>query len=73
MRCEPEQAARLYGAAAGLRDRLGTPASPAYRAEHERIRARVQAAMEGAAFAAAVAAGRELDRADAARMLAGVC
>jgi predicted ATPase/class 3 adenylate cyclase len=53
---QPERAARLLGAAEGLRDAIGGP--PPDRAKHERSVAAVRAALGEEAFAAAWAEGR---------------
>ena len=55
-----ERAARLYGAAAALRERLGAAVVPWERPAHERDLAAVRAALGPAAFAAAWAAGAAL-------------
>jgi predicted ATPase/transcriptional regulator with XRE-family HTH domain/Tfp pilus assembly protein PilF len=55
-----ERAARLLGAAAELREVIGTPLPPSQRAGYERIRTAICSAMGGAAWTAAWAAGRTL-------------
>ena len=72
MRGEPERAARLYGAAASLRDRLRAPAGPADRGAQDRIRAEVRAALGEQRFAAAWSEGGAMSLSEAARELAGV-
>ncbi len=49
----PEQAARLYGAAAALREAIGAPLLPSDRADYERSVAAVRAALVDGAFQAA--------------------
>jgi non-specific serine/threonine protein kinase len=56
----PERAARLFGAAAAVRDAFGVPVRPPVRPIHERLLAPVRAALGEAGFAAAVAEGRAL-------------
>jgi hypothetical protein len=56
----PERAARLLGAADALRDAIGAPLPPVYRAAHEHDMATARTALGDAAFAAAWAAGRAL-------------
>jgi predicted ATPase/transcriptional regulator with XRE-family HTH domain len=53
-------AARLFGAAAALREAVGAPLAPADRAAHDRDLAATRAALDEAAFAAAWAAGQAL-------------
>jgi predicted ATPase/DNA-binding SARP family transcriptional activator len=55
-----ERAARLFGAAEGLRELSGAPLAAADRAEHDRSVAAVRTALGEAAFTAAWAAGRAL-------------
>jgi hypothetical protein len=57
---QAEQAARLFGAAEALRESMGTPLPPVYRACHERHVAAARRACGAAAFAAAWAVGRAL-------------
>ena len=57
---QPAQAARLFGAAESLRESAGVPMPPVQRAAYERDLAAARAALDGAAFAAAWAAGRAL-------------
>jgi predicted ATPase/DNA-binding CsgD family transcriptional regulator len=57
---QPEPAARLYGAAAALREAIGIPVSPHYRAEYEREVAVARQALAPEDFAAEWAAGRAL-------------
>jgi tetratricopeptide (TPR) repeat protein len=57
-RGQPKRAARLWGAAAGLRERIGAPMLPATRASYEQKIASARAQFDGAAFDAAFAAGR---------------
>ena len=47
-----ERAARLWGAAASLREALGSPLLPTERADHERSAANLRAAMGEEAFTA---------------------
>jgi tetratricopeptide (TPR) repeat protein len=54
-------AARLFGAADGVRDALGTPLQPVDRADHERCVDTVRSALGEEAFAAAQAEGRALE------------
>jgi tetratricopeptide (TPR) repeat protein len=56
----PNRAVRLLGAAEALREAVGIPLPPAYRAAHERDVAAARAQLDEAAFAAAWAAGRAL-------------
>src|SRR5205807_9482260 len=62
-----ERAARLFGAAEGLREAMGAPLPPADRAEHDRSVAAVRAALVEEAFAAAWAAGRAMPLEEAIR------
>jgi tetratricopeptide (TPR) repeat protein len=55
-----EQAARLFGAAALVRERLGTPLSPSMQLAHERTVAAMRRMLGEQAFAAAWAAGQAL-------------
>ncbi len=55
-----EKAARLYGAAAALRERLGAPLPPCDRAEYQRRLARLRATLGKQALALAWAEGRAL-------------
>jgi tetratricopeptide (TPR) repeat protein len=57
---QPEQAARLFGAAEALRAALGAPLPPAERAAYEHDVAATRAQLDAAAFAAAWADGRAL-------------
>jgi predicted ATPase/DNA-binding CsgD family transcriptional regulator len=57
---QPEQAARLYGAAETLREALGLPVAPLYRDEYEREIAIARAALPADVFAAEWATGRAL-------------
>jgi non-specific serine/threonine protein kinase len=56
----PEQAARLFGAAAAVRDAHGAALRPCVVATYDRLLAPVRAALGEAGFAAAVVAGRLL-------------
>jgi non-specific serine/threonine protein kinase len=56
----PAQAARLYGAVEALRERIGKPIPPFYRAEYERELTISRTALGDAAFAAGRSAGRAL-------------
>jgi predicted ATPase/DNA-binding SARP family transcriptional activator len=62
----PERAARLLGAADAMRVSMGTPLSPADRAEHEGHVAAARAQIDEAAFAAAWAEGSALTPEEAA-------
>ena len=57
---QPLQAARLYGAAEALREAIGAPVPPFYRAEYEQEVALTRRALAADVFAAAWAAGRAL-------------
>jgi tetratricopeptide (TPR) repeat protein len=57
---QSERAARLYGAAEGLREAIGAPLPPAKRAEHDRSVAAVRTALGEQEFAAAWAEGRTM-------------
>jgi tetratricopeptide (TPR) repeat protein len=57
---QPERAARLFGAAEGLREALGAPLPPVDRAEHDRSVAAVRTALGEEAFTAAWAEGRAM-------------
>ena len=57
---EPTWAARLWGAAEALRETMGTPISPVYRADYERSVAAARAQLGEQAFAAAWAEGRTM-------------
>src|SRR5207249_753697 len=57
---QAERAARLAGAAEGLREAMGAPLPPADRAEHERSVGAARTALGEAAFASAWAEGRTL-------------
>jgi tetratricopeptide (TPR) repeat protein len=57
---QPERAARLFGAAEALREVIGEPLAPAYRAAHERDVAAVRALLGDATFEAAWAEGRSM-------------
>jgi non-specific serine/threonine protein kinase len=69
---EAERAARLWGAAAALRDVLGAPAPPPDRARVESEAAAARARLGDAAFAAALDAGRMLAPDDAIAEAAAV-
>jgi hypothetical protein len=60
MRGQPELAARWWGAAADLRERLGAPLWPIERPDYEVRVVAARAALGGEAFAAAWSAGRSL-------------
>jgi hypothetical protein len=49
---QSQRAARLFGAAEGLREAIGAPVPPADRAEHDHSVAAVRSALGEAAFAA---------------------
>jgi ATP/maltotriose-dependent transcriptional regulator MalT len=55
---QPERATRLLGAAGAVRETLGTPVPPIYRADQEALVAAVRAALSKEAFAAAWQAGQ---------------
>ena len=57
---QPERAARLFGAAEGLREVMGAPLPPADRAGRDRSVAAVRSALGEEAFAAAWAEGRAM-------------
>jgi hypothetical protein len=59
-RDDPDRAARLWGAAEALRERLGAPLPPNDRAEYERDVAAVRQALGAERFAIAWVAGRSL-------------
>jgi len=59
------RAARLLGAAAALRDAIGTPRPPAERRDYERTEALVRVALDAAAFDDAWTGGRALSPQDA--------
>jgi hypothetical protein len=63
-----QQAARLFGAAAALRERAGVPVAPARREEYERQVATARAMLDTAAFAAAWAEGRAMPPEQAIRV-----
>jgi hypothetical protein len=56
----PEQAARLFSAAAALRERLGTPLPPVVQSGHDRAVTAVRASLGENAFAAAWAEGQSM-------------
>jgi tetratricopeptide (TPR) repeat protein len=56
--CQPVRAARLYGAAEGLREAIGSPLSPAYREAYDKHLAALRTALGDRAFTAARTAGR---------------
>jgi len=62
---QPLQAARLYGAAEALREAIGAPIPPFYRAEYEREVAITRNALPEDVFATAWAAGRTMPLAQA--------
>jgi predicted ATPase/DNA-binding CsgD family transcriptional regulator len=57
---EPAWAARLWGAAERLRETIGTPLPPVYRADYERLVATTRTQLGERAFAAAWAEGRSM-------------
>jgi hypothetical protein len=61
---QPERAARLLGAAEGLREAVGSPRPLADRAEHDRFVAAVRTALGEQAFAAAWAEGGAMSLGD---------
>jgi hypothetical protein len=62
---QPERAARLFGAAEGLREAMGAPLPPSDRAEYDRDVAAARTALGEEAFAAAWQAGRAMSLDDA--------
>jgi tetratricopeptide (TPR) repeat protein len=62
---QPVRAARLFGAAAALRDQMHCPVPPVHRAEHERHLAAVRVALGENRFAAAWAEGQAMPLEDA--------
>jgi predicted ATPase/transposase/transcriptional regulator with XRE-family HTH domain len=56
----PEHAARLFAAAAALRESFGIPLAPVEREEHERALASARAQLDAATFAAAWAEGQAM-------------
>lgn len=56
----PLQAAGLWGTAEALREAIGTPIHPVYRADYERAVAAARTALGAEAFAAAWAEGRAM-------------
>jgi non-specific serine/threonine protein kinase len=60
-----EQAARLIGMVAGVRDRTGMPLRPVWQAAHDRAVQTARAALGEERFAASVSVGRRLPLADA--------
>jgi hypothetical protein len=57
---QPERAARLFGAAAGVRERLGVPLPPVFRPAHNSAVAALRETLGDPAFASAWAAGQAL-------------
>jgi tetratricopeptide (TPR) repeat protein len=57
---QPERAARLFGAAAALREAIGVPMAPVDRADYDRHVAAVHAALGETAFAGAWSAGHDM-------------
>ena len=57
---EPGRAARLFGAAAALREEIGAPRPPAFRSYHERNLTAVLDRLGQGAFEKAWAEGREM-------------
>ncbi|MFQ5795916.1 MAG: tetratricopeptide repeat protein [Candidatus Bipolaricaulia bacterium] len=57
---QPEQAARLFGAAEALREAIGIPLPPSECADYDRDVAAVRAGLDEDAFAAAWAEGRAM-------------
>jgi non-specific serine/threonine protein kinase len=60
-----EQAARLFGAAAALRDAAGAPLRPSVQAKHDKLAASSRAAINETAWLVAIDQGRSLPLADA--------
>jgi hypothetical protein len=60
LRGQPERAARLFGAAAALRDASGVELPASEREDHDRDLTDVRARLDSVAFAAAWAAGRAM-------------
>jgi hypothetical protein len=69
---EPEQAARLFGAAAALREAIGVVLRPVVHADYERAEAVARTALGDTAFAAAREAGHALSLEQAIAEAAGV-
>jgi predicted ATPase/class 3 adenylate cyclase/tetratricopeptide (TPR) repeat protein len=63
---QSHRAARLFGAAAGLREDIGTPVPPVELADHDQAMAMARAQLDPAAFSAVWAAGLALSWAQAA-------
>jgi DNA-binding NarL/FixJ family response regulator len=57
---EPAWAARLWGAAEGLRDVIGAPLPPVYHADYDRSVAAIRSSLGEKSFAAAWAEGRTM-------------
>ena len=55
---QPQRAARLFGAAQALRDRIGTPIPPVERADYDAALAQARAQLDEVAFGEAWAEGR---------------
>jgi predicted ATPase/DNA-binding CsgD family transcriptional regulator len=58
---QPQRAARLFGAAEALRERIGLPIPPVERADYDRAVALARAQLDPAAFNSAWAAGKALN------------
>jgi predicted ATPase/transcriptional regulator with XRE-family HTH domain len=70
---DPRRAVRIYGAAAGLRDRFGLPGWPVSFSEHAEAVTTLRAELAGAAFDVEYEAGRRLPLAEGiAEAVAGV-
>ena len=65
LRCEWLAAARLYGAAAGLRKGMNIPPAPVYGAQHEQSLGKLKENLKGAVFEDAWLAGQSLALEDA--------
>jgi hypothetical protein len=70
---QSERAARLFGAAEGLREAMGAPLPSADRAEHDRSVTAAHTALGKAAFASAWAEGRAMPLEEAVRVALEEC
>jgi hypothetical protein len=64
---QPERAARLFGAAEALRDKIGIPMTAQERVEYDRTIAELRAGMEPPLFESAWAEGRGMSMDQAVR------
>ena len=67
---QPERAARLFGAVAAVRERLGAPLPPVFQSTHDCALAAVRATLGAPAFALAWEAGQAMSPEEAAEALA---